>query len=61
MKTKHADMKYTLPKGAFKKSVLLQDRIQCSLRLYLRMHENDVSYPTLVMVIARNCMLSYIP
>jgi hypothetical protein len=57
MKTKHSDVKYTLPKGAFKKSVLQQDRIRCSLRLYFCMHENDISYPTPVMVNERNCML----
>lgn len=56
MKTRHADMKDTLSKGAFKKSVLVQDRIQCSLRLYFCMHKNDVFYQTPV-VNARNCTL----
>lgn len=59
MKTKHADMNYTLSKGAFKKSVLLQYRIQCSLRLYFCMHENDVFNQMPVIVNARNCTLYY--
>jgi len=59
MKTKRADMKCTLSKGAFKKSVLVQNGIQCSLRLYFCMHENDVLYQTPVIVNERNCTLYY--
>jgi hypothetical protein len=59
MKTKHADMKYTLSKGAFTKSVLVQDRIQCSLRLYFCMHENDVFNQAPVIVNVRSCTLYY--
>ena len=57
MKTKHADMKYTLSRGAFKKSVLVQVTIQRSLRLYFCMYENDVFYQTPVIVNAPNCTL----